>query len=108
MAYPDQTLNILQSIHSWIHERRRNRREFVDGTVLIRRRNSRGELITACLVDRSAGGFRARYSGSALVPGEEVLLMTPYADFRACVAWSKCFEERKESGFRTIERVPFV
>jgi hypothetical protein len=104
MAYPDQSLNILQSIHSWIHERRRNRREFVDGTILIRH-GADGKLLTASLLDKSIGGFRASYPGTPLANGEQVLLMTPFADFQCEVVWTKTFEASSESGFKVLGAV---
>lgn len=92
-------LGILRSIQQWTFERRLHGREFVDGSVLIKR-ESDNNLLTASLLDRSTSGCRIAYSGGLLQPGEGLLVMAPFADFNAQVVWCRQTGDRVEAGLK--------
>ena len=91
-------LDLVRRLQLWTLDRRRHQREFADGTVLVKAPN--GTIMTAELVDRTPGGLRIRFAGNALPAGARLLVMAPFSDFDARVAWSRPTEMGAEAGLQ--------
>lgn len=89
-------LDLFRRLQLWTLDRRRHPREFADGSVLVKTPD--GTIMTAELVDRSPGGLRIRFSGDAFPAGARLLVMAPFSDFDARVAWSRPTQTGAGSG----------
>jgi hypothetical protein len=82
-------------------EKRREPRLAASGQVVLSLTD--GSRITGELVDVSAGGFRARHTGTDFCRGQEVNFEHADARGRARVVWNRIASGTVESGFMLVD-----
>lgn len=86
-----------------IHEKRREVRRPVAGTVRVRCSNPEPLEIQGHLIDVSPSGFRMAHACLSLAPGQVVEFSRVEAAGRAQVMWNRILEDRVETGFFVVE-----
>jgi hypothetical protein len=81
-----------------MYDRRKHERRPAKGSIRFFVNGAKAVEVAACVLDKSAEGFRASHEYPALSAGQEVSLSSPTGQ-RARVMWTRICSDRVESGF---------